>query len=103
MKKYVYDSKEIVSNEILGYNMINYFLDTFVPIVLDENTKLNEGYNGKILSGFSKNYRFTCDNLIKNGNCTKEYYKLLLVTDYICGMTDSYAAHIYKELKGIRI
>ena len=31
----------------------------------------------------------------------KLYLRLLLVTDYICGMTDSYAKDLYQELNGI--
>ena len=31
----------------------------------------------------------------------KLYQRLLLVTDYICGMTDSYAKRLYQELKAI--
>jgi len=36
--------------------------------------------------------------------CTEEeklYLRLLLVTDYVCGMTDSYAKNLYQELIGI--
>ena len=33
----------------------------------------------------------------------KLYLRLLLVTDYICGMTDSYARDMYQELNGIYI
>ena len=29
------------------------------------------------------------------------YLRLMLVTDYICGMTDSYAKRLYQELGGI--
>ena len=29
------------------------------------------------------------------------YLRLLLVTDYVCGMTDSYAKSLYQELNGI--
>ena len=29
------------------------------------------------------------------------YLRLLLVTDYVCGMTDSYAKDLYQELNGI--
>ena len=29
------------------------------------------------------------------------YLRLLLVTDFICGMTDSYAKALYQELNGI--
>ena len=31
----------------------------------------------------------------------KLYLRLLLVTDYICGMTDSFAKDLYQELNGI--
>ena len=31
----------------------------------------------------------------------KLYLRLLLVTDFICGMTDSYAKQLYQELSGI--
>ena len=31
----------------------------------------------------------------------KLYLRLLMVTDYICGMTDSYAKRMYQELSGI--
>ena len=29
------------------------------------------------------------------------YLRLLLVTEYVCGMTDSYAKSLYQELNGI--
>ena len=31
----------------------------------------------------------------------KLYLRLMLVTDYICGMTDSFAKDLYQELNGI--
>ena len=30
----------------------------------------------------------------------KLYLRLLLVTDYVCGMTDSYAQDLYQRLNG---
>ena len=32
----------------------------------------------------------------------KLYLRLLLVTDEVCGMTDSYAKTLYQELSGIK-
>ena len=29
------------------------------------------------------------------------YLRLLLVTDYVCGMTDSYAKRLYQEMNGM--
>jgi dGTPase len=102
-KKHIYNNKYIISSEIVGYNMISKMLDTFVPIVLKQGLTAFKGYEGKVYSLISKNYRFVCENYELNKTCTSEYYRLLLVTDFICGMTDSYAAYIYQTLKGIEI
>ena len=32
----------------------------------------------------------------------RRYLRLLLVTDYICGMTDTFVKDMYQELNGIR-
>ena len=100
---YVHTNEDIISREIVGYNMIHKMLDIFVPIVLEDEIKINKDYEGKIYSLISSNYRLICEDSIKGGKQSKEYYKLLLVTDFICGMTDSYALSTYKTLNGINI
>ena len=78
-------------------------LDTFIPVALNKDVKPHEGYDGKLYSLISKNYRFVCEHSIEQKDCSEEYCRLLLVTDFICGMTDSYAAYIYHELLGMRV
>lgn len=102
-KEYIYNNKDVVTSEIVGFNMVTYMLDTFIPIVLDPETEPYKGYNGRVYSMISKNYIFACNNSLKAGECTPEYYKMQLVIDYISGMTDSYAVHIYKTLKGMQL
>ncbi|MBI4856113.1 MAG: hypothetical protein HY818_05160 [Acetobacterium woodii] len=49
----------------------------------------------------SENYK---DNYLKsktNDPLNNLYLRLLLVTDFICGMTDSYAKNLYQELNGL--
>ena len=41
-------------------------------------------------------------NNIEQKECSEEYSRLLLVTDFICGMTDSYAAYLYEEINGVK-
>ena len=102
-KEYVYNNDKIVSNEIVGYKIIEFLLDTFVPVVLNKDVKPYKGYDGKLYSLISKNYRFVCEHSIDQEKCSLEYCRLLLVTDFICGMTDSYAAYIYQELLGMKV
>ena len=101
-KEYVYTNDKVVANEIVGYNIIHNLLDIFIPAVLNKNVKAYKGFDGKLYSLISKNYRFVCENNLEQNECSEEYSKLLLVTDFICGMTDSYAAHIYKEINGMK-
>ena len=102
-KDYVYNNDDIVHSEILGYNIIHKLLDTFVPAVLNKDVKPYKGYDGKIYALISKNYRLVCEHSLEEGACSEEYCRLLLVTDFICGMTDSYAAQLYQDLMGIKL
>ena len=102
-KEHVYINEKIVANEIVGYNIIHSLLDIFVPAVLDKHVKAYKGYYGKLYSLISKNYRFICENDLDQQNCSQEYSILLLVTDFICGMTDSYSKYLYQQIKGIKI
>lgn len=102
-KDYVYNNDAIVHSEIVGYNIIHKLLDTFVPAALNKEVKPYKGYNGKIYGLISKNYRLVCEHSLEEEKCSEEYCKLLLVTDFICGMTDSYAAQLYQDLMGIEL
>lgn len=102
-KEYVYTNEKIVANEIVGYNIIHNLLDIFIPAALNKEGNTYKGYDGKLYSLISKNYRFVCENNIEQQECSKEYSRLLLVTDFICGMTDSYAAQLYQDIKGINV
>ncbi|MFH7026651.1 MAG: hypothetical protein ACHBN1_14870 [Heteroscytonema crispum UTEX LB 1556] len=35
--------------------------------------------------------------------CSEKYLNILRVTDYISGMTDSYAVSLFKKIKGISL
>ena len=57
----------------------------------------------KYVQLFSKNYLDNDHKEYANISYDSEklYRRLLLATDFISGMTDSYAKQMYKELKGI--
>ena len=57
----------------------------------------------KLMSLISENYRAIYHVYAKGKDETERLYlRLLLVTDEICGMTDSYAKEMYQELGGIK-
>lgn len=101
--EYVFKSQIIYKTEIAAGNMINFLLDKFVPTAVkyDTDDELSP-MDKRIIYLISDNYR-QIYKIYSNGKDDKEklYLRLLLVTDYICGMTDSFAKRLYQELNGI--
>lgn len=108
--KYCFSNKEVIALELVGDNVINGLLDKFViPLIKCKEKPKSKTYEGKIYSLFSNNFIYVCLHNIECEGHQKEfsetsmYERLLLVTDYISGMTDSYAVNLYKQLLGVRL
>lgn len=101
--EYVFKSQIIYKTEIAAGNMINFLLDKFVPTAVkyDTDDELSP-MDKRIIYLISDNYR-QIYKIYSSGKDENEklYLRLLLVTDYICGMTDSFAKRLYQELNGI--
>lgn len=54
-----------------------------------------------VKSIFSENYKQDYENAKTHDEKYDLYLRLLMVTDYISGMTDTYARTLYRELSGI--
>ncbi|URZ08956.1 dGTP triphosphohydrolase [Clostridium felsineum] len=111
-KSYCYSNKEVLTLELAGDNVINGLLDRFVNELANcsENPEKNiKERFGKLYQLISENFRHVClydyqEKSIKDDfTKTKTYDRLLLITDFISGMTDSYAVKLYKELRGIKL
>lgn len=108
MVQFVYNSPGILRLELSAQTILSFLLDKFVHSVLyfgceDDTYKLTQA-DKKCLHLISSNYK----NDYKNEICGHEndekyclYLRLLMVTDYISGMTDSFARTLYRELSGI--
>lgn len=100
---YVFRSKQILKMEISAGTIINFLLNSFIPATVkyDTDVKLTPMEN-RLISIISDNYREIYSIYSKEkSEQEKLYMRLLLVTDFICGMTDSYAKSFYQELSGI--
>ena len=101
--QYAFISKPIFKLEIAAKSILDFLLDKFVGAVLyyDTEVQLSDIHN-KLISLISEDYKRIYHHFSKD--CPEEeklYLRLLLVTDYVCGMTDSYAKNLYQELNGI--
>lgn len=101
--RYAFISKPILKLEIAAETIMNFLLDKYMDAVIyyDTDKKLNV-VQKKMLSFISDNYKAIYQIYSKDKNETEKLYlRLLLVTDTICGMTDSYAKMLYQELNGL--
>ncbi len=99
----VFSSKDIYKMEITEAVLLDFLLDQFANAVLYYDTDVPLGtIDKRIISFISDNYRSAYRLQAEGKNeAEKLYLRLLLVTDFICGMTDSYAKRLYQEMKGI--
>ena len=105
MKEFVYNDREILKLELAAKKIIDALLDDFVHAVLyweeeDDTYKMSKA-DKKLVSMISENYKEDYEH-VKTGNPGEDLYlRFLMVTDYISGMTDSYAKNLYRELNGM--
>lgn len=101
--RYAFHTRPILKLEIAAQTMFNFLLDRFVDAVIPWDTDLPmTQVQKKMISLISENYKTTYSLCSRDKDeDEKLYLRLLLVTDYICGMTDSYAKNMYQELNGI--
>lgn len=92
LKEDVFKSTHMAKIEVMGFEIITYFLDQLVPSVIDQQKSERDPFCERFLRIISE---------LPNVEDTL-YYRLLRVTDFISGMTDSYALKLYQELRGIR-
>lgn len=88
----VYGSRKVVEIEAAGYEVLGGLLDAFVPALFEDdmNPRLK-----KILQLVPPEFAAA-----KKGT---QYERLLAATDFISGMTDSYALSLCRKLSGIEL
>lgn len=118
MKRFIFPNRNIVKLELAADTILSNLLNKFTDAVLFHDKKYSsekhiefQAYE-KLYMLISDNYRETyklslsefCENSDPDAKSIMEYdiyLRLLLVVDYISGMTDSYAKSLYQELNGI--
>lgn len=100
----VFTSDTIYRMEVAEEAVLDFLMDKFMHAIIsydDEPQKL-ESIDIRMISFISSNYK-NAYHVQAEGKSDIErlYLRMLLVTDYICGMTDSYAKRLYQELRAM--
>ena len=99
---YAFTSDSIFKTEIAANTILMYIMDVMIPAILDfDNDKPPGLMEEKFITLIPESYIHCYRNRTKDlCDRDKVYYKILLVTDFIGGMTDGYARDLYYELHG---
>lgn len=100
----VFTSDTIHRMEVSEAAILNFLMDRFVKAAVkyDNEDEKMDSIDRRMISFISENYKKSYHRNAKGKNdVEKLYLRLLLVTDYICGMTDSYAKRLYQELQAM--
>ena len=101
--RYAFISQPIFKLEIAAETILTSLLDRFVKAAISYDTEEKQtDVQKKLMSLVSDNYK-AIYSIFSRGKSEEEklYLRLLLITDYICGMTDSHAKQLYQEFCGI--
>lgn len=109
-----FEDKRVLRRELVGDKVITYFLNLFVGAIFSEEVGKQVSKEAKLLKLIPGNYldqglrgelgkelTMQQDESQKKGKSADVFYRALMATvDFISGMTDTYALHLYQELTG---
>lgn len=100
--RYAFLSSSILKKEIAAEHMLSYILNELVaaaiPFDTDESmTSVQQKWMSIISDNYKKIYKVYSEKENRSEQ-EKLYMRLLLVTDFVSGMTDSYARNLYQEM-----
>ncbi len=101
--RYAFISRPIIKLEVGADAIFRFLLGRFVDAVIPyDSAQPMTAVQDKLVSLISDNYKriYRIYSACKT-DPERLYLRLLLVTDFISGMTDSYAKRLYQELNGI--
>jgi len=93
----IYSYKTVIEREAVGYEVLGGLLDIFVSALLDSTNAQLSHRTKTIIKLFPQQFELA-------QNSEEDFYsKLLQITDFISGMTDTFAVSLYRKLKGISL
>lgn len=88
--KKLYNHRSVVEIEIAGYKILGTLMEEFVDAAIN----FNSYYSKQLMSFIPEQY--------KNHDKTS-YSRIMMVLDFISGMTDVYALDLYRKIRGINL
>jgi dGTPase len=92
----IYKSRPVIEREVAGFEVLKGLLETFVPGIIDLHLhKKTTWYHSSLIRLLPVDYQLMLEK------ADRLYESLLILLDFISGMTDSHALSLYRNIKGI--
>jgi len=96
--KKIYKSRPVIEREIAGFEVLNGLLETFLPSILELKSKQKiSWHNSSLLKLLPGDFNEEINSSVSL------YESILVLLDFISGMTDSHALSMFRNIKGISI
>jgi len=93
----IYRHRTVVEREAAGYEVIGGLLDAFI-------NSFNEWLDGNIKPKNRTLVNLLPKRILQSASSdTENYERLLMIIDFISGMTDSFAVSLFRKIKGISL
>ena len=86
----VYESKEVIQKEVIGYQVINTLLEKFTTAVNNQYNGQMSHFDDLILKMLPEQYHIETDSL---------YERLMNVCKFVSMLTDGKALELYQSIK----
>jgi dGTPase len=100
--EYVYSAPQTLKLELMGRKIIWDLLDLYWEAAQFIGTEKRwPPFAKKAYELISRNYRQVCADHVEsavNAGFPADYYRMQLITDQVCGMTDTFAVTLHREL-----
>lgn len=98
-RDYIYTAESILRLEIMGREVLQDLLTLFWSGVEGAPERFDKSAHRKLYDLMSRNYREIFERSCQDNNFPRDYCRLQLLADYICGMTDSFATDLHRQLR----
>jgi dGTPase len=92
--KNIYQSKEVIEKEIIGYKVIHTLLDVFIQAYINTSSNSGTNFDKLIMSILPEKYKANRETM---------YDKLLNICQFVSLLTDGKAIEIYKIINAAKI
>jgi dGTPase len=100
--EYVYSAPQTLKLELMGRKIIWDLLDLYWEAAQLIGTDAKwPPFAKRAYDLISRNYRTVCEGHTKaaiKAGVPADYYRMQLITDQVCGMTDTFAVTLHREL-----